>query len=119
MPPKSTHAALPPDAHDPVDVSKIPTNDPIRLRAWVAAELQIRGYTQRSFAAAMGLKRQAIYTVINTPHHAAELALASFFGCHPADIWPQRYSRDRQARLYRSHIGDSRKNTAAPPQHNI
>jgi lambda repressor-like predicted transcriptional regulator len=122
MPPSKTDAPLAPHAADPVDVGKIPVNDPIRLRGFLTAEMKARGFSSiPAFARACGVVRQTLSDAVDCPRHDAEIAWAKLLGCEPHHIWPKRYSRDGKTRLHRSHANDRRrpKDTAPAALHNV
>ncbi len=57
----------------------------------IKAAVRMRGTTLTALARAAGLHPRAITLAMRQPWPRAEMALADFLGCSPADLFPDRY----------------------------
>lgn len=73
-------------------VARLPSGD------WhpeeVGAAVRIAGTTFSELSRRAGLPVHAGYIAAKRPHHDGEIAIASFLGLTPQDIWPSRFRSD-------------------------
>lgn len=75
----------------------IPSFDsPLARKAWVMAELKVRGLSFASLARANGWHPGAIANALLVPSDPQEKVLAAALGLAQADLFPERYGPDGQ-----------------------
>jgi len=80
-------------------------------RAWIILNLQVKGFSLRSFAKTHGLKPGTVGVVFSRPYPRMERLIGDTLGLAPQEIWPSRYdSAGRPNRRNRWYDRGRRKN---------
>lgn len=62
--------------------------------ATILAALKIKGYSLGRVSRELGLCRGAAKAIRGRRYPIVEAKIAEVLGCHPAELWPERYNAD-------------------------
>jgi len=68
--------------------------DPVKRRAWIKYQVQMRGQSLAKVASDAGVSRACLYSAFNKTYPRMERVLADFLELEPSQLFPERYDKD-------------------------
>lgn len=90
---------------------------PALRRAWIKYQLELRGYSLRSYAKALGVSHPVISKAFLSPNSHIEEQLAETLGMQVHVLFPERFDAAGN-RLHRTFAAHRRQPTRAPKPRN-